>query len=808
MNCEILSAPRDMSKVVCIIIPVYNAEKFLGYCLNSVLSQSYTNWKAILINDGSTDGSLEICNQYAALDSRFQVISIDNGGVSRARNVGLDHAEGDYLYFLDSDDCLEAQILEKQVRAAQIYDSQLIVNDIQQVDFTNPSSRGPRMTSAWLGESPVVLEASQFHKKYMRIIWNTALMEGPTCKLYDLKLWRQLNLSFPTELSLGEDFVTNMKYYSAVNRVFFLRDVGYFYNNKTDSDSLTHKYRPDLFENKHYLMEQLQENLESFGEVPQKEWDAFYNYASSSLLNCVADMIDNAQQMSHAEKVARLKQMCDSPLLISSLQKATWLKEEYSEWKSYILSGDYDSVISRRRRKVHAPQQEDPEINPGFTNKAVRMMLRMVRPAFGHGAMGNRIAVWEEEIYQYGLKTMVSSHLRYRKKANFDQLEPVIQRLDAVYGQGQSQTENLLRQLEADLQQQAEAVIRRTSEYIWDSEQRMTRDHAWTEINDLRQKKKALMLATAEHENIGDSAITIAEQNILSQQFPEYYQVEISTYMYDQKEEYLHAILNPDDIIFINGGGNIGDYYPAEQQLHCRILEDFPDHKIVIFPQTICFSETEKGREARDEFARLCSGHPDLTFFVRGGESLQFAGENFPNVKTILMPDVVHVLRARYNLVRQGALLCLRTDTEGVLKSQNKERIDELLQQKFKTVERTTNMADTPIYRDTRGLVVRREMKKYAASRVAVTDRLHGMIFAAATNTPCVVLSSYNHKISEYYKAFFADSNAVFYIGNDLSQLEGALEKAAQVTDPIYPIFETAPHSKFRELCMGEAADL
>ena len=74
---------------VSVIVPVYNAEKYLGYCLNSLLSQTYTNWEAILINDGSFDGSLEICKNYAELDSRFRVFTKENGGVSSARNYGL-----------------------------------------------------------------------------------------------------------------------------------------------------------------------------------------------------------------------------------------------------------------------------------------------------------------------------------------------------------------------------------------------------------------------------------------------------------------------------------------------------------------------------------------------------------------------------------------------------------------------------------------------------------------------------------------------------------------------------------------------
>lgn len=89
-----------------LIIPVYNVEKYLRECLESVLCQTYGDWEAICINDGSTDGSATILEEYAAKDSRFKVISQANGGLSAARNSGLEAASGDYVLFLDSDDYL------------------------------------------------------------------------------------------------------------------------------------------------------------------------------------------------------------------------------------------------------------------------------------------------------------------------------------------------------------------------------------------------------------------------------------------------------------------------------------------------------------------------------------------------------------------------------------------------------------------------------------------------------------------------------------------------------------------------------
>src|SRR5699024_165398 len=95
-----------------IIVPIYNSEKRLGRCLNSIINQSYKNIEIILVNDGSTDTSLEICNEFKKKDSRVKVINKENEGVALARNDGLLVATGDYIAFVDSDDYLDLTMYE------------------------------------------------------------------------------------------------------------------------------------------------------------------------------------------------------------------------------------------------------------------------------------------------------------------------------------------------------------------------------------------------------------------------------------------------------------------------------------------------------------------------------------------------------------------------------------------------------------------------------------------------------------------------------------------------------------------------
>lgn len=105
--------------MVSVIIPVYNVEKYLEECVDSVLAQTYTDWEAILVDDGATDSSGRMCDAYAAKDPRIRVIHRENGGLSAARNTGLKAARGEYVYFLDSDDYIEPDTLALLLKTAE-----------------------------------------------------------------------------------------------------------------------------------------------------------------------------------------------------------------------------------------------------------------------------------------------------------------------------------------------------------------------------------------------------------------------------------------------------------------------------------------------------------------------------------------------------------------------------------------------------------------------------------------------------------------------------------------------------------------
>ncbi len=112
-------------KLISIIIPVYNVERYLRECIDSIIAQTYKNLEIILVDDGSSDKSGEICDEYSKKDSRIKVIHKKNGGLSDARNVALDIAKGDYIGFIDSDDYIEKDMFQILYNLAEEYNAEI-----------------------------------------------------------------------------------------------------------------------------------------------------------------------------------------------------------------------------------------------------------------------------------------------------------------------------------------------------------------------------------------------------------------------------------------------------------------------------------------------------------------------------------------------------------------------------------------------------------------------------------------------------------------------------------------------------------
>ena len=216
-----------MRPMVSIIVPIYNAEQYLRRCVDSILNQEYTDYELLLVNDGSTDASGDICEEYGDRDPRVIVIQKENTGVSDSRNRALDRARGKYLQFLDSDDWITPDATRLFVRAAEEYGCDMVISDFYRVVGERLSPKGDI-------EEEGVLTREEFAAHMMEnpadfyygVLWN---------KLYRRDIVEEHNLRMDTDINWCEDFMFNLEYIRYAKVFYALHAPIYYYVKRKGS---------------------------------------------------------------------------------------------------------------------------------------------------------------------------------------------------------------------------------------------------------------------------------------------------------------------------------------------------------------------------------------------------------------------------------------------------------------------------------------------------------------------------------------------------------------------------------------------
>ena len=205
--------------MISVIIPIHNSEKYLHQCVNSVLNQTHKNLEVILIDDGSTDLSPKICDGFAERDSRVIVVHQANSGVSSARNKGLDVASGEYITFVDSDDCLEPYIYEILLRLLQEKDADIAHCGYKRVSETGEVLKEVSGTHQVMEHSSVeAINHMLSGELYACSLWN---------KLFKRKLVR--NIRFDQNLAINEDVLVAFLLFQNAKQTVFIDETLYHY---------------------------------------------------------------------------------------------------------------------------------------------------------------------------------------------------------------------------------------------------------------------------------------------------------------------------------------------------------------------------------------------------------------------------------------------------------------------------------------------------------------------------------------------------------------------------------------------------
>lgn len=261
------------------------------------------------------------------------------------------------------------------------------------------------------------------------------------------------------------------------------------------------------------------------------------------------------------------------------------------------------------------------------------------------------------------------------------------------------------------------------------------------------RKYQAVMFNSPVYENLGDQAIFLAEEEYCNANGIKVFDCAGADRLIP-----LYSKLTPKNcLVLISGGGNMGELWMAEELKIRKIIRKFKKNRIVVFPQTVYWNmDTDEGRKCFEESKACYGSHPDLTVFVREKNSLEFMKANMPEVKTCLVPDMTMIMERQFDKKRQGVLLCMRSDKEKTLSQEQQKQLAESLRKNYKVY--STDTCYTRIVAPaSRKEIVDRKLERFASAELVITDRLHGMIFAYITHTPCIALDSLSHKIKGCY---------------------------------------------------------
>lgn len=351
--------------LVSIIVPVYNAEEYLAKCLDSILCQSYDNWELLLIDDGSIDNSLEICNHYKNIDYRITVIHKNNSGVSDSRNVGIDQSKGEKICFVDADDWLKPKFLEHLM---QYHNHDYVIAGYE----------------TWPEKSKCILKERIYKRDDMSVFFDNYLQSRPTscATLFSSEIIKLNSIRFSSSLRSREDHLFNVQYLRWCNSACVVNFQEYIVRSRKEPiaikfrmhssdiilviDSLLKGYkelesefgymvknlRPTLNIMSQYYLEDFvryQSDDDYFGiysryfHTNQKE--KMYADRNLNSMNLLLDGIMAYRQVNNREKMQELIALFTSIFKKTPIPNASFKSFMYKSIASSILKGPHNQIM-------------------------------------------------------------------------------------------------------------------------------------------------------------------------------------------------------------------------------------------------------------------------------------------------------------------------------------------------------------------------------------------------------------------------------------------------------------------------------
>ncbi len=304
--------------MISVIIPVYNSENYLKRCINSILDSTFDDFEIILVNDGSTDKSQEICEQFSNADKRVKLLNQENAGASSARNTGIAESAGDWIVFVDSDDYIHPRFLEMVAAYAD-----------SQYDCLIFGYSSDTLSST---ENSIMMEFSSKQEKLMLIrktltgenisLNHQVALRTPWSKAFRRRIIIDNRLLFYTQLKIGEDEIFNIQYYLIADKIAYVPDA--IYHLELHEGSIMSSFQPALLENDIFFQHQLQSTFMNHDIFSDLETDFYLNVLKSIKNILQKNVFNKSNTLSFSEKC----KICDAILS----------DEIYLQAKKYIVN--------------------------------------------------------------------------------------------------------------------------------------------------------------------------------------------------------------------------------------------------------------------------------------------------------------------------------------------------------------------------------------------------------------------------------------------------------------------------------------
>lgn len=309
--------------LITIVIPAYNAGTLLLRCLESVRDQSYSGFECVVVDDGSTDGSVvEACRSFGS-DNRFVFVSQKNGGASSARNKGLTVAKGDYVCFIDSDDFVDRDYVE--CLYATLGDTDMSVCGLVQ-------ERGEQHVPYAVASEACVRFAPEYDSLVAALLKNYLLF-GPYCKLYRMDLIRENDIEFPVGVDYGEDLIFNFRYLSYCKNIATTSQTPYHYIIR--DGSLSNSEIKDYWEVNLAQWRLIRDFLSEKEMLQGRAADVMYGRLAGIV--CDAVFRGNVRSLSMLERYKAIRRILNCIELKSERYTAEVMRTRNSRWIKFCL---------------------------------------------------------------------------------------------------------------------------------------------------------------------------------------------------------------------------------------------------------------------------------------------------------------------------------------------------------------------------------------------------------------------------------------------------------------------------------------